>query len=89
MSDALLELEELSVRYGDARACDGVDLDTRANWAGERTGFLGDGAEHGFAGERGHAADPGQRNGTSDEGRGQAQKTSPSSRAEITAIDAS
>ncbi len=27
MSDALLELEDLSVRYGDARACDGVDLD--------------------------------------------------------------
>jgi peptide/nickel transport system ATP-binding protein len=27
MSGALLELEDLSVRFGDARACDGVDLD--------------------------------------------------------------
>ncbi len=27
MSDALLELEQLCVRFGDARACDGVDLD--------------------------------------------------------------
>ncbi|HEY5886589.1 MAG TPA: ABC transporter ATP-binding protein [Acidimicrobiales bacterium] len=27
MNGALLELEDLSVRFGDARACDGVDLD--------------------------------------------------------------